>query len=61
MRLDDPLLTVGVHEHDRSIFARVFGKDRAETRKIGAHERRSIRISSRTFGDPVLDRGIKPL
>jgi hypothetical protein len=61
VRLDNPLLAVGVHEHDRSIFARVFREDRAETWKVGAHERGSIRISSRTFGNPVLDRGIEPL
>jgi hypothetical protein len=57
-RLDDPLFPVGIYEYYRSFFAR---EDLPQPRKIGADERGSIRISSRTFRDPVLDRSVEPL
>jgi hypothetical protein len=61
VRLDDPLLAIGVNEHHRSFFEGIPREDLSETWKVGADERSSIRISSRTFRDPVLDRGIKAL
>jgi hypothetical protein len=61
VRLDDPLFPVGIYEYYRSFFARVAREDLPQPRKIGADERGSIRISSRTFRDPVLDRSVEPL
>jgi hypothetical protein len=61
VRLDYPLLPIGVHEHHRSIFARIPRKDLAKTWKIGPYERNSVWISSWTFCDAVCYRGIKPL
>jgi hypothetical protein len=59
--LDNPLLPVGVYEHYGSIFARIFRKDLAKTRKVGTHKRSAVWISSRAFSDAVLDRSVKPL
>ncbi len=61
MRLDDPLLPVGVYKHHRSIFARIPGEDLSKTWEVGADERGPIRISSGTFRYPVLDRSVEPL
>ncbi|MGH2878997.1 MAG: hypothetical protein ACRDK4_05235 [Solirubrobacteraceae bacterium] len=61
MRLDDPLLAIGVHKHDGSVFPRVPGKDLTKAWKIGAYERRSGWISSGTFRDAVLYSGVEPL
>ncbi len=61
MWLDNPLLPIWVDEYHGSIFARIPGKDLAETWKIGTDERSSVWISSRTFRDAVLYRGIEPL
>jgi len=61
VRLDDPLLAVGIHEHHGPFFARVPREDVSKAGKIGTNERSSFRISSRTSRDPVLDRGIEPL
>lgn len=58
--LDDPLLPIWVHEHHCSIFTRIPRKDLAKTWKIGANERSSVWISSRTFRDAVLDRSVEP-
>ena len=55
------LFPIWIHKHDRSLFARIPCEDLSESRKIGADERGSIRISSRTFRDPILDRGVEPL
>jgi hypothetical protein len=61
MGLDDPLLPVWIYEHHGSIFARIFRKDLAKTRKVGTHKRSAVWVSSRAFSDAVLDRGVKPL
>jgi hypothetical protein len=60
VRLNDPLLPIWVDKYHGSIFTRIPGKDLAKTRKIGADERSSVWISSRTFRDAVLDRGVEP-
>ncbi len=61
VRLDDPLLPIGIDEHHGSCFACMSRKDLAKTRKIGAYKHRAAWISSGTFGDAILDRGIEPL
>jgi len=61
MGLDDPLLPIGVHEHHSAIFARIIRKDLAKTRKVRAHKSGPVWISSGTFSDTVLDRGVEPL
>jgi hypothetical protein len=61
VRLDDPLFSVGVDEHDGSLLARIPSEDLSETRKIGADERSSVWVSGRTFRDAILDRGVEPL
>lgn len=60
-RLDDPLLAVRVYEHHGSGFACMSRKDLAKTRKIGSHKYSAAGISSGTFGDAILERGIEPL
>jgi hypothetical protein len=59
--LDNPLLTIRVHEHHSSIFPRIPCKDLAKSWKVGANERGSVWISSGTFRDAVLYRGVEPL
>jgi hypothetical protein len=59
--LDDPLISIGIDEHHRTIFTRVPRKDLAKPWEIGADERSSIWISSRTFRYAVLYRGVEPL
>jgi hypothetical protein len=61
MRLYDPLLAIWVYEYYSSIFTRVAREDLAQTRNIGADERGSVWISSRTSRDAVLNRGVEPL
>ncbi|MGC2375301.1 MAG: hypothetical protein WA484_15640 [Solirubrobacteraceae bacterium] len=61
MRLDDPLLPIWVYEHHGSIFARIPRKDLAKTWKVGADERSTVWVSSRTFRDAVLYRSVEPL
>jgi hypothetical protein len=60
VRLDDPLFSVGIDEYDCSPFASIAREDLSETWKIGADECSAIWVSSRTFRDAVLYRGVEP-
>jgi hypothetical protein len=60
-KLRDPLLPVGVYEHHGSGLTCMLRKDLAKPWKIGAYEHSSVWISSRTFRNAVLYRGVEPL
>src|SRR6202451_1278676 len=61
VQLDDPLFPIGTHKHDRPIFARVAREHLSKPWKVGTDEHGSIRISSRPFRDPILDRSVESL
>src|ERR1700722_8835783 len=52
-RLEDPLLSIWVDQHDRPPIACFAGKDVGEIRDVGTNKRSSSRITGRPFGEPV--------
>jgi hypothetical protein len=59
--IDYPLLPIWEYEHHGSILTRIPREDLAKTWNIGADERGSVWISSRTLRDAILYRGVEPL
>jgi hypothetical protein len=59
--LDDPLLPIWIYEHHGSILTCIPRKDLTKAWKVGADERSSVWISSGTFRNAILYRGVEPL